>query len=197
MSLQPHSIPAEWLSAYYDGELDAARTAQVEAHLPTCAACQHALTELSLLSDTLEADALPAEAELDPAAFWQKLEPQLPSQPPAAAAVEVGQALRRWLPGLGLLLVNGLVQVVGGLVAVWLWLTPQVSAGSNWVNALGNFVIGSVLGLPAWLLPGSWLDLGVTLVFVTFSACLAVLYVAWLGYELRYGPTALARVSAA
>jgi anti-sigma factor RsiW len=197
MSQDPHPIPAEWLSAYYDGELDAARMAQVEAHLPGCLACQHALAELSLLRTALGADELPGEGETPAADFWQKLEPQLPDRSSAEAGADGGQALRRWLPGIGLLLINGLVQVVGTAVAVWLWVSPQVTADSNWVSTLGNLVMGTVLGWPAWLLPAGWVDLGVTVFFVTISASLAVLYLAWLGYELRYGAPATASVSAA
>jgi anti-sigma factor RsiW len=195
MSLKPHPIPAEWLSAYYDGELDAARTAQVEAHLPGCLSCQQALAELSMLSETLEAGGLDDDGT-EPTAFWQTLESQLPDRAPTATAVNGGAALRRWLPGIGLLVINGLVQVVGGATVIGLIFLPQLPADSNWLSALNNLVLGTVLGWPAWLLPAGWIDLGVTLFFVMISAGLAVLYLAWLGYELRYGPPASVRISA-
>jgi hypothetical protein len=35
MNRLAHPIPAEWLTAYYDGELDMARQDQVEAHCRT------------------------------------------------------------------------------------------------------------------------------------------------------------------
>ena len=40
MSPFAHPIPAEWLTAYHDGELDARRRQQVEAHLPECPECR-------------------------------------------------------------------------------------------------------------------------------------------------------------
>ena len=59
MSSTGHPIPAERLSAYYDGELDAARREQVEAHLNGCAECRRALADLKSLSEALSADAVP------------------------------------------------------------------------------------------------------------------------------------------
>ena len=58
------------LLAYLDGELSAAETAQVEAHLATCPDCAAELAELRFLRDGLEATIPPALAgvSLSPAA---------------------------------------------------------------------------------------------------------------------------------
>lgn len=191
-----HPIPAEWLSAYYDGELDATRTALVEEHLPGCEACQHTLAELKLLSGLLAEDTLADDAISAPHTFWQAVEPQLPEQEVNVFEGDLSKIIMRWLPGLGLLLMNGLVQVAGVAVTVWLVLAPNLPVRPNWMGALDNLAVGSILGLPAWLLPMDWINvLGGFALFVTVSAGLAVLYLAWLGYELRYGTPALARVS--
>ena len=55
MSEQAHPIPAGWLVMYHDGELDAARREQFEAHVATCDACQRELAALKSLSGMLAA----------------------------------------------------------------------------------------------------------------------------------------------
>lgn len=197
MSHNPHPIPAEWLSAYSDGELDAARRAQVEAHLPSCTGCQSELAELKLLSRALSAGELAREAVTDETAFWRSLQPQLPGRLPASTHVGGGSVLPRWLPGIGLLLINNLVHVVGGVTAVFLLFAPRLPAVSTWAAMLNSLAVGSVIGWPAWLIPTSWTGLGLYVFFTMMSVWLAVLYLAWLGYELRYGPPATASVAAA
>ncbi len=51
-----------WLDGYFDGELDAARAAEFEAHLPGCAACVAALARRQALRDAIEAAGLYAKA---------------------------------------------------------------------------------------------------------------------------------------
>jgi anti-sigma factor RsiW len=53
---------AEWLDGYFDGELDAARAAEFEAHLPGCAACAAALARHQALRDAIGAAGLYAKA---------------------------------------------------------------------------------------------------------------------------------------
>jgi hypothetical protein len=52
------------------------------------------------------------------------------------------------------------------------------------------------LGWLAWVLPAAWSGVGMFALFVIVSAGLAVLYLAWLGYELRYGAPAVWRTAA-
>jgi anti-sigma factor RsiW len=53
---------APWLHGYFDGELDAARAAEFEAHLESCADCKRALAVQEALRDALGAPDLYAKA---------------------------------------------------------------------------------------------------------------------------------------
>jgi anti-sigma factor RsiW len=46
-------LQAEWLHGYFDGELDAARAAEFEAHLGRCASCTAALARQQVLRDAI------------------------------------------------------------------------------------------------------------------------------------------------
>jgi anti-sigma factor RsiW len=185
-----HPIPAEWLTAYYDGELDAARRGQVQAHLPECAECRRELEDMNALGQALARDGLPQEAFTGPAAFWRGVQRQLPNrQPaqPALARVSTQRVLLRWSPGIGLLLLNGLVQVAAVAGTVLLLMTWQLSTPPAWAAWIYRLAASATLGWLAWLLPANWGGLGLFLFWVTVSGALALLYMAWLGYELRYG----------
>jgi anti-sigma factor RsiW len=71
---------AQWLHGYFDGELDAVRAAEFEAHLQACPACAHALAVQQELRDALGAADLYVKA---PASLRARLRAELP---PAAAA---------------------------------------------------------------------------------------------------------------
>jgi anti-sigma factor RsiW len=53
---------SEWLDGYFDGELDAARAAEFEAHLAGCAACTEALGRHRALRDSIAGASLYAPA---------------------------------------------------------------------------------------------------------------------------------------
>ncbi len=53
---------AEWLHGYFDGELDAVRAAEYEAHLGGCASCQQALARRQALRQAIAGAALYAKA---------------------------------------------------------------------------------------------------------------------------------------
>jgi hypothetical protein len=191
MSPAAHLIPAEWLSAYYDGELDPPRQQQVEAHLSGCAECRLALAGLKQLSEALSVDDVRADALTRDAVFWRNLKPQLPDRPrakePAASPPDRQRVWLRWLPGLSLLLLSGGVQAVGAAITVALLvLSPSVVAPA-WVASLNNLAAGAVIGWSVWLLPAEWTGWGLFAVCTLTSVGLAVLYLAWLGYEWRYG----------
>ena len=204
MNETSHPIPAAWLTAYYDGELDAVRRGQLEAHLPGCADCQRQLAALKSLSQTLSADELPGRALADDAAFWRRLEPQLPdralagqaSARPAPAKVSGRSVLLRWAPGIGLLLLNGVVQVTAVVGSVVMVIASQLSPMPAWAFGLDRLAAASTVGWVACFLPADWSGLGMFALFMMFSAGLAVLYLAWLGYELRYGAPAARRSAA-
>ena len=178
MSAESHEISKEWLALYYDGELDARRREQVEAHLPTCEPCRQELAALKSLSDVLVVDRLSdvALASQSARSAWRELEPRLIDR--AAAA----PSLLRWLPGIGLLMANVLVQFIAvASVVVMLaagrlgWIGQSVS----WLNrALSDWLLGWI----TWLLPAQWGDWGLSLFLVILSAWLAVMYLAWMGW---------------
>lgn len=60
--MDPHPTNLE-LSAYHDGELDAARRAEIDRHLLECAACLAQLSELQLLSGMFASAPMPALSE--------------------------------------------------------------------------------------------------------------------------------------
>jgi anti-sigma factor RsiW len=178
MSEHPHAISNEWLALYYDGELDAKRREQVEAHLPTCTACQRELAALKALSGALAGDQMAADTLRSRSArsAWRELEPRLPER------AVVASPLLKWLPGMGLLMANVVVQfiaVVGSAVMLvggqFSWFAQPVA----WVN---DVLFDWLLGWLTWLLPARWSGWGLSLFLVILTAWLAVLYLAWLGY---------------
>jgi len=180
MSERPHAIPNEWLTAYYDGELDETRREKLEAHLLTCVSCRQELAVLKSMSNALAVDRFPDDALVGRAEFWRKLESQLPDR------VAVERSPLRWLPGIGLLLINGLVQfgaAVSAVVMLVAGLLPWEAQPLTW---LSRAAASSVMGWLTWLLPDQWSGLGLAAFFVVISAWLAVLYLAWLGYVWRY-----------
>jgi anti-sigma factor RsiW len=180
MSEHPHTIPNEWLAAYHDGELDETRREKVEAHLPTCASCRQELATLKSCSDALAVDRLPDDALVSRAEFWCKLESRLPDR------VSVEQSPFRWLPGIGLLLINGLVQLGAAVSAVVMIIVSLLPSETQPLTWLSRAAASLVMGWLTWLLPDQWSGLGLAAFFVVISACLAVLYLAWLGYIWRY-----------
>ena len=180
--MSEHSHPfSGWLAAYYDGELADARRAELEAHLPTCASCRQELAALQSLSSLLAVDRLPDDVLTSQAArlALRMLESQLPDR----ASVTLSPV--RWLPGIGLLLANGLVQFVGVASLVVMLIASQLPGAGRSVAWLDRVAAGRVIGWLTWLLPGQWSSLGLAMFFVVISAWLAVLYLAWLGYAWR------------
>lgn len=168
-------IPENWLTAYHDDELDAVRRQQAEAHLAECAACRCKLAQLRALGAALAVDRLdPADIAATPAA-WAALQAQLPSRSTAAVG------LAGWLPGIGLLALNGTVQVIGGLCLLALMLFPQAE-----LMQVSGIIIAPLANRASWLLPEPLNTVGTFLDFTYLSLCLAILYLAWLGYTWRY-----------
>jgi Putative zinc-finger len=177
MSEHPHAIPNEWLALHYDGELDAKRRQQVEAHLPTCAACQRELAALKALSGALAVDRLADDALVSRSArfAWCELEPRLPERTVAASP------LLQWLPGIGLLMANVFVQLIA-VAGVVMLVAGQLSWIAQPVAWVDDALFDWLLGWLAWLVPAQWSGWGLSLFLVVLSAWLAVLYLAWLGY---------------
>jgi len=94
---------AEWLDGYFDGELDAARAAEFEAHLPGCAECAAALARHQALRAAIGAAGLYAKA---PASLRARVGAGLSAGP--AAASGRGWAWRAGgLGGVGAMLLIG------------------------------------------------------------------------------------------
>jgi anti-sigma factor RsiW len=185
MNAESHEIPNEWLALYYDGELDAVRREQVQAHLPGCEPCRQELAALEALSRALAVDRIDEAAlgSRSALAAWRELEPRLPERTAPAPAI------LRWLPGLGLLMGSVLVQFVG--VASWVvalaagqfgWVAPS----TDWLN---DALSGWALGWFAWLVPAQWSGWGLSLLLVVVSAWLAVLYLGWLAFVWLQHPS--------
>ncbi len=178
MSERSHAIPNEWLALYYDGELDTLRREQVEDHLRVCVPCQQELAALKGLSSLLAVDRLGQDvlASRSVRSAWRELEPRLPERAPAAPS------LLRWLPGIGLLIANVLVQFFAVLSVVVMLAASRLGWIAQSVDWLDAALSDWLLGWATWLLPVWWSGWGLSLFLVMLSAWLAVLYLAWLSY---------------
>ena len=174
--MSEHAIPNEWLALYYDGELNETRRAQVEAHLCSCADCQRELAALKALSRVLVVDRLADDALASRAVFWCKLESRLPER------AEAAPSRLKWLPGVGLLLANVLVQFVAVVSVVVMLLAGQLGWIAQSIDWLDRALLSWLGGWLTWLLPAQWGGWGVSLGLVILSAWLAVLYLAWMGW---------------
>ncbi len=177
MSEHPHAIPKEWLALYYDGELEAKRREQVQAHLLSCADCQRELAALKALSNVLAVDRLTDLAFTSRSVrfAWPELESRLPER------AQTGPSLLQWLPGIGLLMANVVVQFITVVSVVVVFMAGQlggIAQSPIWLDrALSDWLLGGI----TWLLPAQWTDWGLSLFLVILSAWLAVLYLVWLG----------------
>jgi len=174
--MSEHAIPNEWLALYYDGELNEIRRAQVQAHLRSCADCQRELATLKALSRVLVVDRLADDALASRAVFWRKLESRLPER------AEAAPSLLKWLPGVGLLLANVLVQFVAVVSVVVMLLASQLGWIAQSIDWLDRALLSWLGGWLTWLLPAQWGGWGVSLGLVILSAWLAVLYLVWMGW---------------
>ena len=98
----------EWLHGYFDGELDAARSEEFEAHLETCAACSTSLAGLQGVRDGIGAAALYAPA---PPSLRMRVGDALPPLRPRTLLRSA------WLP-----MAAGAAAMV--LLGVW-WVAPR------------------------------------------------------------------------
>jgi anti-sigma factor RsiW len=101
---------ADWLHGYFDGELDAARAAEFEAHLAGCPACAAALARQQALRDAIAGASLYAPAT---ASLRARVRTALP---PRRAALRPGRLA--WIAAAAAVVV---------LVGLWPtgWLRPE------------------------------------------------------------------------
>lgn len=139
-----------WLGAYRDGELQARRNQQVEAHLARCAACRAELERLQTLAVLLQASPA-AQGLIPPERFVAQVGLRLPRRPERPAwqrALELGWRL---VP-LGLLGAWASVQAVLVVAGVAL-AALQLGVGGDLVAGLLPAVqerlwLTEILGLP-------------------------------------------------
>jgi len=191
------------LAAYADGELNRSEANQVKLHIRRCPRCRAELAEMQALSARLQEFALPEGLGKD---LWERVEQRLPER--RAVPQPLPGGFLRWLPPIGLVASNAMLQAVL-IVALCLWALSNLglfdwpSLPLNWLPAgvqLPSLPIEEAIShLLSWLVaaplgPGfdslartwgmdlsgvfSWL-LPSALVFLTFI-CLALLYLSWL-----------------
>ena len=86
-----------------------------------------------------------------------------------------------------MLLLNAVLQLAAVAGAALMLVPARLWTAPDWANRGYRLAADWSLGWLAWLLPSRWNGLGMILTLLTLSGGLAVLYLAWLGYELRYG----------
>lgn len=132
----------ERLSAYLDGELDAAATAEVDAHLDTCGECAAVLAGYSAADDAL-AEALPARSGVEWEALASRVDAAIEREVQdvaragaavaGAAAAEPERPAGSWRRRRRLALGSAATLVVALLIAVlqpW-WETEQPDVGRS------------------------------------------------------------------
>ncbi len=115
---------AERLSAYADGELDAAEAQRVEEHVASCNACQDALLEWRAMNAALAAST-PARSDVEWERLAQRVEAAIDAAEMAgtddmAADEQTPSVLRQWIwRGSGALVAAALV------LLFWPWVSNQ------------------------------------------------------------------------
>jgi hypothetical protein len=181
-----------WLGAYLDGELSAGQRAQVDAHLPGCAACQAELHALAALSSLLRADPLPPAA-LSADDFAARVMARLPRSPRLALPARIFHQAWKFAP-LGLFAAWAFFQAtawVAGLMLAALELFPPARPS---LDALLPFASGGPavraglleMDLLNALLSSAQLDLPLVDIFspllflnLFVIAVLSALFVSW------------------
>ena len=178
----------EWLNAYLDGELNGARTSQVEDHLAECAECRAKLEELRGLSALLRETA-PAGEFIPTERFVANLTLNLPRQPGHSQprnALEIGW----WLTPVGILGTWLFLQVTFFLSRLVLTASNAGLLGNTFASFKGNPPQALWLETLARLLgnqPGFISMLNKTDLFIQnmqgafiWQALLAIIYLVWL-----------------
>jgi hypothetical protein len=198
-----HHPTAIRLAAYSDGELGKGAAREVEHHLKNCAQCQAELATLHTLSVRLQEFRLPNGMGED---TWEHVLPLLPERQTAAQPSSGG--FLRWLPPIGLIASNAMLQAVV-IVALGLWTLsslglfdwrelalPMLPAagqlpGLSPEDAIGyllSWLVAAPLGPGFSTLTRAWgADMGEALSWLVPSgltmvgfASLALLYLGWL-----------------
>jgi predicted anti-sigma-YlaC factor YlaD len=126
----------EWLSPYFDGELQGTRLRQVENHLAECAQCRAELERVQELSALLQGTA-PAGEFIPTERFISNLTlnlPRQPEQPQTRKALEIGW----WLIPVGVLGAWAFLQVTFSLSTLVQTASDAGLLGSTFTWFQGN-----------------------------------------------------------
>jgi anti-sigma factor RsiW len=183
-----------WLNAYIDGELEADRTVELEAHLEECVQCRKDLQEMLAVRELLQACPMPEHAGSD-ARFARSVVRRLPDR--RATVLLPGGDLFRvvWhaLPFAlaGLLAVGQAVLTVSGLVwlslragaldsALLAFISTSVAPSRSLAGAIGGALTNNLSGAAAQVLgtisPLVWIGFGY---FATLCG-IGLLYWSWI-----------------
>jgi predicted anti-sigma-YlaC factor YlaD len=185
--MNPHVT--EWLSAYSDGELQASRRQQVEAHLAACPACRSALQEQDRLGALLQEWNVPAG--LSQAALTNQVKLRLPRRQAAPSPWQA--ALKTawqwaplalagvWLFGQALVLAGNLLFLSGfqaaglalhNLANPFGWWTALINyAGETLLTQSGSTNLSNFLQAFTWSVAASvGISLGVAALFWSWIA---------------------------
>lgn len=190
-----HEETQRWLSAFLDGEIGGQRRARVHQHLQQCPLCRQAFDDLRHLRALLLAQPLPTG--LEETHLWPALASHLPERPETCRRTKARTGSLDWLLPTVLLLGQAVLHAVGllGLALMllillvgldWPVLLPLeklLGAAHSLLRPLTRLPVQPVVGLlpplPADI--GQALGwIGPSLMLLTLSALLTVMYLAWL-----------------
>ena len=125
------------LAAYADGELNRSEANQVKLHVHRCPRCRAEMAEMQALWARLQEFALPEGLGQD---LWERVEQRLPER--RAVPQPATGGFLRWLPPIGLVASNAMLQAVL-IVTLCLWALSNLglfdwpSLPLNWLPAVG------------------------------------------------------------
>ena len=121
------------LAAYAEGELNRGEANQVKLHVHRCPRCRAELAEIQALSARLQEFALPEGLGQD---LWERVEQRLPER--RAAPQPSPGGFLRWLPPIGLVASNAMLQAVL-IVALGLWALSNLGL-FDWPSLMLNWL---------------------------------------------------------
>jgi len=121
------------LAAYAEGELNHGEANQVKLHVHRCPRCRAELAEIQALSARLQEFALPEGLGQD---LWERVEQRLPER--RAVPQPSAGGFLRWLPPIGLVASNAMLQAVL-IVALGLWALSNLGL-FDWPSLMLNWL---------------------------------------------------------
>lgn len=182
----------EWLEAYHDGELGAAATRRIEAHLAECPACRAELEEIRRLSELLR-DEIPFGDFISADRFAANLALSLPRRP-AGPQPRTNGRIAWWALPVGLLALLLFINVTytlgaaltiaadAGLIGSAGWL-QGAPVQMDWFDSAMQ-LFGDRLAAPGWTVLSVLNDANVVIAQaarpLVLQALVAAAYLGWL-----------------